>query len=65
MIDMTDPRNEHLVTHPHFLKGVEHGIEQERERCIKKLREFAKQLTEQGVPSLTYVLASDLIRGDD
>jgi predicted metal-dependent phosphoesterase TrpH len=39
MIDMTDPRNEHIVTHPHFLKGVEHGIQQERDRIYQGLVE--------------------------
>jgi hypothetical protein len=31
MIDINDPRNQHLIAHPHFLKGIEH----ERERIIE------------------------------
>jgi len=34
MIDFTDPRTEHLVTHPHFIKGIEH----ERDRIIALLK---------------------------
>lgn len=34
MIDITDPRNQHLISHPHFLSGVEH----ERERIIAILK---------------------------
>jgi hypothetical protein len=65
MIDIDDPRNEHILAHPHFLSGVEHGIQQERERCTKKLRDFARELTKAGQPSLTYLLASDLIAKED
>jgi hypothetical protein len=36
MIDINDPRNEHLIAHPHFLSGIEH----ERERIIALLEQM-------------------------
>jgi len=27
MIDINDPRNEHILAHPHFLSGIEHECE--------------------------------------
>lgn len=38
MIDVNDPRNQHLIAHPHFLKGIEH----ERERILKILDNIAE-----------------------
>lgn len=34
MIDLNDPRNEHILAHPHFLSGIEHGVAQERKRIM-------------------------------
>lgn len=35
MIDLNDPRNEHILAHPHFLSGIEH----ERERILNAIEE--------------------------
>jgi hypothetical protein len=51
MIDITDPRNEHLIAHPHFIKGVEHGADMERIRIVKMLSaELRKMAHDNGVP---------------
>ncbi len=53
MIDITDPRNQHLISHPHFLSGVEH----ERERIIaimyEQLAYYNKQID--GAKSLAFI----------
>jgi hypothetical protein len=52
MIDITDPRNQHLISHPHFLSGIEH----ERERIIAimyaQLAYYNKQID--GAKSLAF-----------
>ena len=34
MIDITDQRNQHVLSHPHFLAGIQH----ERERILELIR---------------------------
>lgn len=45
MIDLNDPRNEYLITHPHFLQGVQHGADSERARIIALLEAMDGQGT--------------------
>ncbi len=35
MINFDDPRSEHILAHPYFLRGIEH----ERERILKAIEE--------------------------
>jgi hypothetical protein len=50
---------------PLWQEGREYGINEERERCIKKLREFAKMVKADGLPYRSYLLAINILLPDE